>query len=467
MDPIERLRLELEGHDFEEEEDNYIDSYLENNDLILPEVPIIPITDKPKLKGDWMLEPLYKKRAPLINRALDTNKGMEGKQRIWYIQYCSEEHCLYITHGLLGSKSNNCKLQTNKIQIELNTSGRNYQEQAYQEAKYRYVKKCRGEGYHVGYDNENIYNTPMLGYKYSSRAIKKWPVYVDMKLDGIRGIVKYCQSMTNSSNIKLVTRQGKNYKWLEDQREELEIFLNYLPANSQLDCELWHPDYNRNKIQSILLTTKFKHKLNNTIEFYVFDIIEPESKTLTERWKLLLEAYRQFIKDNPNSKYIKLLNKYLAYSHKEVIYYHDYFVKNFNAEGAMVKKIANQDIINKTNSGLELNKNETKELNEAMYNCRRCTSMYKLKNFHDDEGIVVDYDIASGTQDGCIIFVIEMKNGKRFRIGSFEGIDLDQRRLWASKADNYIGMLFTYKYQILSEYGIPQHPTGLGFRLIL
>lgn len=445
-----QLQSQLDGNQNDDEYSNYLESfqYQEDNELsIIPEnIKIITLSQNPKeLQGSWILEPLYKTQ--------DTRK------RYWFIGYDDDKKCLYSTFGFIGEQY---KSSTNESPV-VPKGKRNYQEQAFQEAKYRFTCQCRSDGYHVGYNNENTSNLPMLGYAYTPKCIKQWPVYIDMKLDGIRGLAKY---LTNDEhNIKLTTRNGVNYKWLEDQRKEIELFLNYLPRDSELDGEFYVEGYTRNKIQSILNTTKFKHKLNNKIEFYVFDIIEPSRLTLTERWKLLLESYKEFVKDNPDVKYIKLVNKYLAYSHEDVIKHHDYFVKELGAEGAMVKKIASDEVLQKREKGLQLNKKELKEIKEATYNNRRCTSIYKVKNFEDEEGTVVDYDIATGTQQGCITLIVKLdSNGKTVRIGSFEKIELDTRREWATKADTLIGKRFTFKYQVLSEYGIPLHPVGLGFR---
>lgn len=449
MSPLERLRAELGGYQYESEYENEENEgeRLTKNICVPEDINIISLSVGEVPDGEWLLEPLYRKE--------------KGKTRVWFVQYKDMEKELWITHGYMGD---NCKLQENKVDIVLNTSGRTYKEQAYQEAKSRFLVKCRRDNYHTGSNAESC--GPMLAYKYKENIIKRWPVFVDMKINGWRGIVKYVAD--DSDKIRVQTRGGIRYKWLEEQRGELEIFLNYLPADSQLDCELWNPGYSRNKIQSILSTTDKKHELNDTIEFYIFDIIENNGLTLTERWELLLNSYREYAKDMEISgkeiKYIRLLNKYTVNSHEEIMRYHELFVKEYGAEGLMVKKICSKSILNKRDNNMELSKSEMVELEESRYRPRRCNSMYKVKQFEDDEGIIIGFDVARGTQEGCITLILRMESGKEFRVGSFQGITLEERQSLAKEGDNLIGRKFTFKYQELSSEGIPQHPVGVGLR---
>ena len=394
----------------------------------------------------WMMEPLYR-----------TDKG---KRRFWVIYFVKEKESLYIRHGFIGGE-----IQHNEVKI-IPKVKRTLSEQAWQEARNRYNINCREKKYHT--DGNADGSGPMLAPKYTVKSIKRWPVYVDMKIDGWRAIVKHIPGSNHHVCVRINTRGGKGYHWLEAQREELRELLGYLPPNTQLDCEVWKPGFSRNKIQEIVSTEKKKHPQNEEIEFYIFDIIETQGLTLSERWEILLNAYKQFCKDRQTDqkeiKYTRLLNKFIARSHKEVIKYHDHFVGTYGAEGAMVKKICSLDTIHKRDSGEELSKAEEKEIAESLYRSRRCNAMFKLKAFEDAEAEIISYDVATGTQKGCIILRMRMPCGKEFGIGSFLGCDLDERKRLAEMGDELIGRQFTYKYQDLSDDGIPLHPVGIGLR---
>lgn len=436
MDGVNAFNLALQG--VAEDID-----YPDENENDIPDLPIISLYPETIFEGDWMMEPLYRKEG--------------SKIRIWYIFYNSEEHNLYIRHGFTGP---NYKRQLNHHPVVTNTSGRSYSEQAHLEARARYLVKCRKDCYHPNPD-ENTTVGCMLAYRYKEGIIKRWPVYVDMKINGWR-----CKARWYNEEIELTTRGGKSYSWLKELRLELNEFLKYLPGGTELDGELWNKEYSRQKIQSILSTTERRHSLNSTIAYYIFDLVEPDRMPLNYRYYMLFKAYQEYIEDGNSSQYIRIVNKYEANSHEDIMKYHDYFVNEHVAEGAVVKKICSSQTWDKLRRGETLDKIEQKEVDESTYQARRCNSMYKVKNFIDEEGTIVDYDIAVGTQEGCIILKVKSKAGKIFKIGSLEGMELDERRALVKQGAKLIGTKLTYRYQELSEDGIPQHPVCESLRIL-
>ena len=112
--------------------------------------------------------------------------------------------------------------------------------------------------------------------------------------------------------------------------------------------------------------------------------------------------------------------------------------------------------------------------------------LLKLKRFKDSEAEVIDmieqmHNTNEATKDnlgrtersskkeGLIgagmlgsLMVKDIKTGVSFEIGT--GYDRDQRiEIWLNKK-KYIGKIVKYKYQELSEYGIPRFPVYLGLR---
>lgn len=412
----------------------------------IPNLTIVPFHNERAPDGDWMLEPLYRKE--------------KDKTRLWCVYYNDEDHSLYFKHGFIGM---GYKRQTNVHPIQLNTTGRDYTEQAFLEAKARYLVKCRKDLYmpqHASFDTQDVMGC-MLAYKYKAGIIKKFPVFVDMKIDGWR-----LKARWNNDHVELKTRGGKEYHHLHELREEIQLFLSYLPAGTELDGEMWLCGYSRQKLQSILSTAKLRHELNDRICFYVFDVVEPNFMPINHRYEMLVKAYQQFTAET-NVQRLFIVTKYLANSHEEIMQYHDWFVTEHSGEGAMVKKICSEDVWRKVQEREQLTKLEQKEYDESIYRPRRCNSMYKVKMFTDEEGIIIGFDQASGTQDGCITLHVRSKNGQEFSIGSFKGIELDERRALFAQGHLLIGRQLTYCYQDLSKDGKPLHPVGIGLRDII
>lgn len=110
--------------------------------------------------------------------------------------------------------------------------------------------------------------------------------------------------------------------------------------------------------------------------------------------------------------------------------------------------------------------------------------LLKLKRFLDDEAIVIGfeermqnnnvkekdergYSKRSSKKAGLVgadtlgSLAVQW-NGVTFNIGSgFD--DVQRKEVWENK-DMYLGKLVTFKYQELTEYGIPRFPTFKGFR---
>jgi hypothetical protein len=87
--------------------------------------------------------------------------------------------------------------------------------------------------------------------------------------------------------------------------------------------------------------------------------------------------------------------------------------------------------------------------------------MIKMKEWQDEEGIIVGIDSAKSTEEGCACFFIQDPRGNVIHMrpqGSHE-----QRREWLANPESCVGRRYTYKFQELSEYGVPRFPIPLRF----
>jgi DNA ligase 1 len=92
----------------------------------------------------------------------------------------------------------------------------------------------------------------------------------------------------------------------------------------------------------------------------------------------------------------------------------------------------------------------------SRYEVGRSTSLLKVKSFHDAEARVVAHSAGEGRHKGRVgALVLEMAGGVRFSVGT--GLSDEDRR-----NPPPIGALVTYRYQELSEGGVPRFPSYVG-----
>ncbi len=94
----------------------------------------------------------------------------------------------------------------------------------------------------------------------------------------------------------------------------------------------------------------------------------------------------------------------------------------------------------------------------SLYVAGRSATLIKVKRFHDAEARVVGHQPGHGRHRGRLgALLVQMVNRTRFAVGS--GLSDAER-------DNppAIGSLITFKYQELSDGGVPRFPTYVGVR---
>jgi DNA ligase-1 len=129
---------------------------------------------------------------------------------------------------------------------------------------------------------------------------------------------------------------------------------------------------------------------------------------------------------------------------------------------------------------------------EGTYKAGRSTSregkLIKLKRFEDAEACVVGFEELYSNQNPKTVGahgltertnhaanmvpmdtlgalkVRDVKSGAEFRIGSFKGLTLEDRRAIWQYQDLYLGKILTYKYQKVGGYDLPRFPIFKGWR---
>jgi DNA ligase-1 len=95
----------------------------------------------------------------------------------------------------------------------------------------------------------------------------------------------------------------------------------------------------------------------------------------------------------------------------------------------------------------------------SRYEVGRSSSLLKVKTFHDAEARVIGHAPGAGKHRGRLgALEVELGDGTRFAVGT--GLSDDERR-----APPPIGSVITFRYQELSEDGVPRFPSYVGVRI--
>ncbi|MCK6487949.1 MAG: DNA ligase [Planctomycetes bacterium] len=94
----------------------------------------------------------------------------------------------------------------------------------------------------------------------------------------------------------------------------------------------------------------------------------------------------------------------------------------------------------------------------SRYVAGRSATLLKVKSFLDDEARVVGHSKGAGRHAGRLgALEVELRNGKRFSVGT--GLSDAER-----SAPPPIGVIIAFRYQELSNDGVPRFPSYLGVR---
>ncbi|WXH65968.1 ATP-dependent DNA ligase [Salmonella phage SeKF_80] len=346
--------------------------------------------------------------------AVDKNGGVKH----WTIEVL--ESTIIVRHGKFGGK-----MQSKETTVKGKNIGKANEtsphEQALREAEAKYAKqldKCYRptieEARNVG---EAL---PMLAHNYlqqSHRII--FPCDVSPKLDGVR-----CIASIVDDEVTLHSRGGKTYDCPEHIRREL-ILVAKKAHVEKLDGELYIHGL---PLQDIVSAVKKPNMNTHRLEFHVFDI--PVQRVPWTERKNMLEAVKQACRLP-----LKVVQNVTVNSEDSARIFLTKFM-NEGYEGLMLRNLRG-----------------VYEFNHRSHNLQKWKLMNDAEAFVED----VEEDL-----NGEGVLKLHMKGdvNKKFKCkmkGSHdERLAAEQRKL--------IGKWITYKYQALTNDGLPQFPVGLYVR---
>ena len=92
----------------------------------------------------------------------------------------------------------------------------------------------------------------------------------------------------------------------------------------------------------------------------------------------------------------------------------------------------------------------------------RSPSLLKLKDFQDDEFVIIGAKNSIGKAEGQCVFRCQTATKGEFDV-RMKGTDQTRLEQWEQR-DKYMGKMLTCRFQNLSDEGIPIFPVGIAIR---
>ncbi len=265
----------------------------------------------------------------------------------------------------------------------------------------------------------------------------KYPVMVQRKFDGLRGIA----TIEPNGSVKFVSRKNNEYTIpLPEIRREIASIPN-LPDDVILDGELYAEpsDLEFNVANGLIRThagsmNPEKEKQQEHIKYRIYDFFDPNNPDLTykERYAML----EKWI--TPAMTKLVLTKNYSAANMAEVKALAETFVRE-GYEGGIVR----QDWPYQVD--------------------KRNKALLKVKFFIDEEFQIVDWtDGDTPSSKGLVKWVVMTPEGKTFNVSMNAPHDI--QREYFQNGEKYIGSDLTVEFERYSPDGIPMKPRGKAIR---
>ena len=362
--------------------------------------------------------------------------------------FASKEYYIQSAHGVVGGTitlDQPTKVDTKKSQPTVKA-------QAIFDAKSRFNDKTK-TGYLEDQElaKDYVRVAPMGANHFGGKQPKGhnivFPAIAQRKYDGVRVLI----SKDANGKVTLTSRGGETYQGFTDIENAVKRM--NLPAGFYLDGELYQHGIALPAISGLArkganhawsgMTDKQRADSSakkNKMYVRVYDGIN--TKDLKEPFFTRYNKAMEVIKGHDTK--LKKVESYIVGSPEELHQKQDEFVKE-GYEGAMVRNI------------------------KSVYKMgpSKSNDLLKLKNFDDDEFLVVGATDAGGGHSGAVMWTCETTNdaGEKVQFQVTPMGSLETRRQQFKDKDKYIGKMLTVKFMGLNPgTNIPNIAKGVAFR---
>lgn len=235
--------------------------------------------------------------------------------------------------------------------------------------------------------------------------------WISEKLDGVRA---YWDGK------ELISRNGNTF-------EAPGYFTSALPEGMTLDGELWAGRQAFQNVVSIVRTANTERWRG--VVYQVFDAPGLSEKPFEER----MDAVHAWFRTHPYP-HVRVV-KHEKCRNREHLLEELGKIEKLGGEGLMLRKPG------------------------STYVGSRSSTLLKVKTFHDADALVIGHEAGQGKFAGMTgALQCQMACGKKFKVGS--GLS-DRERV----SPPMIGSIITYRFQELTEDGVPRFPTFVGVRI--
>lgn len=275
----------------------------------------------------------------------------------------------------------------------------------------------------------------MLAQKYSDKKVK-YPVYVDIKLDGLRGIatVTDTEAKVYSRNAK----ELKNYKTIEEELIKLKNWTNF---NIPFAISFYDGEVTLGHFQDLMRTASRKEdgiEMAADAIYNIFDIVsESNTNQNLESRLAILNVIEKAIKDL-KLKHLKVNKGKVVNNYEELLAFYNECVNN-GFEGIMIKDL------------------------NGLYEFKRSYNWMKMKPEASEDFEIVGFEEGTGKYQGKLGAIIcKLPNEETVSVGSGY-TDEEREEFWIKKTE-LLGQIIEVKFQEKTKAWSLRFPVFVRFR---
>lgn len=267
----------------------------------------------------------------------------------------------------------------------------------------------------------------MLAKPFEDKRMQ-FPCYVDIKLDGVRGL-----AIPSGNKYGIYSRNGKNFKNFTKIEEELEILSKNLGKSITFDGEVTSGHF-----QDLMKMVNRKEdglEMAKDSIYNIFDIVLlniPLRERLEE-----LEECKRIINENKLA-HLNIITGIIVNNYAEIEEYYKEKLSN-GFEGIMIKNL------------------------DTSYEYKRSFGWMKMKPTETEDIKIVGFEEGTGKFINILgAFICELESGNTIRVGS--GFTDDQRKDYWEKKEILRGQIIEVKFQEKTKDGKLRFPIFVRFR---